>query len=336
MNDLISVIVPFYNTPRNSFMNCINSIIKQTYTNLEVLIINDGSDTQYNELLKEVELLDNRIVVDTLDNNCGLPYVRNYALKICRGIYSIFVDSDDLLNYNTIYNLYSQIVRNNADIVIGELTIISKYELADLNNNYNEDVYVYNIKEVAENVLTNKIGSTGCCKLAKTDFWNSINNGKPFKENMLHEDLASIMDIICCAHSIIYVKGHNYYYYKGNNSAIHSKLVSEKFCRDFLIALKNRNEHANTIFTDFDEIVSYSYLINIIVIYRFCNMMSDDDMKQKLFAELIELFNYNFKRGIKYSKKSLKKVVLIILFKVSPVLYIVLCKLKGFMLGIVY
>lgn len=116
MNDLVSIIVPVYNV-ENYIFKCLSSIINQSYKNLEILIVDDGSEDNSINIAKE--LIDGRCVILKKENG-GLSSARNYGLKRATGSYIMFVDSDDWLEKNAIELLLTNIKKNNADIVQGE------------------------------------------------------------------------------------------------------------------------------------------------------------------------------------------------------------------------
>ena len=105
MEKLVSIIIPAYNTEKY-IGNCIESVIKQTYHNLEVIIVNDGSEDNTLGIITKARLRDNRVVVINQENN-GPSAARNAGLKICRGDYVFFLDSDDWLIPNCIEKLIS-------------------------------------------------------------------------------------------------------------------------------------------------------------------------------------------------------------------------------------
>lgn len=115
MNELISIIIPIYNTEK--YLNkCINSIITQSYKNIEVLLINDGSTESKNINICENFLeLDDRIRFYSKDNG-GASETRNYGIKKARGKYIIFIDSDDWIEKDTI-KLLKENIENN-DLVL--------------------------------------------------------------------------------------------------------------------------------------------------------------------------------------------------------------------------
>ena len=92
---IVSIIVPIYNTEKY-LRKCVDSILKQTYENLEVILVNDGSPDNSLEICREYERLDSRVKVINKKNG-GLSSARNAGLEICTGKYITFVDSDDYL-----------------------------------------------------------------------------------------------------------------------------------------------------------------------------------------------------------------------------------------------
>ena len=114
MNDKISIVVPVYNM-ENYLERCIKSILNQTYTNLEVLLINDGSTDSSLELCYQLASIDDRIVVFDKVNG-GLSDARNFGVEKASGEYIGFIDSDDDIEPRMIEVLYEMIKEHNADV----------------------------------------------------------------------------------------------------------------------------------------------------------------------------------------------------------------------------
>lgn len=113
----ISIIVPVYNIEK--YLNeCIESIINQTYKNLEILLIDDGSKDNSGNICDQYAKIDSRIKVIHKENG-GLSNARNRGLEVATGEYLMFCDSDDLFTPNACELLYNEIESKNADYVIG-------------------------------------------------------------------------------------------------------------------------------------------------------------------------------------------------------------------------
>lgn len=111
----ISVIIPIYNVEQY-LSQCLDSIINQTYTNLEIILINDGSTDNSEKICNQYKLLDPRIIVIHKTNG-GLSDARNTGIKIATGDYISFVDADDFIDKNMYTILFQKINTTNADII---------------------------------------------------------------------------------------------------------------------------------------------------------------------------------------------------------------------------
>ena len=114
-NPLISVIVPVYKVEKY-LHNCINSILNQSYSNWELILVNDGSPDRCPQICDEFATQDKRIRVIHKENG-GVSSARNAALDICKGEYISFLDSDDFWHHNYLSNLLTLALVHSADIV---------------------------------------------------------------------------------------------------------------------------------------------------------------------------------------------------------------------------
>ena len=112
MNDLITILVPFYNVEKY-ITQCIESIINQTYKNLEIILIDDGSTDNSLKICKEFQKNDSRINVIKKKHE-GVSSSRNIGIKIAHGEYIMFIDSDDFVSKNFVKELYSAVLKNNT------------------------------------------------------------------------------------------------------------------------------------------------------------------------------------------------------------------------------
>lgn len=114
--DLVSVVVPIYNV-EPYLQECIDSIASQTFQNLQIVLVDDGSPDNCGVICDAAAEKDDRIVVLHCENG-GLSVARNRGMEVCRGKYILFVDSDDYLNRNAISVLYDTAEREALDIVL--------------------------------------------------------------------------------------------------------------------------------------------------------------------------------------------------------------------------
>lgn len=216
---LISVVVPIYNVEKY-LERCIDSIINQTYKNLEILLINDGSKDSSYEICKNVEKKDKRIKVYSKENG-GLSDARNYGLERAKGEYICFIDSDDYINPKMIEKLYEQIKEKNSDIAIVHYNIVNdgeenNQEITDLK----EDTYVYNSESAIRQLFYEDY---------YRDFaWNKLYKKSLFKNirypfGKLMEDLGTTYLLFDNSEKISYSKLPLYYYVQREGSILNKK-----------------------------------------------------------------------------------------------------------------
>lgn len=116
MNEIISVIIPVYNVEKY-IRKCLDSIIGQTYKNLEIILVDDGSKDNSGKICDEYSMRDNRIKVIHKENG-GLVSARKAAMKIASGKYIGYIDSDDYAELDMYEKMYTELKNNNADVII--------------------------------------------------------------------------------------------------------------------------------------------------------------------------------------------------------------------------
>lgn len=225
---IISIIVPIYNVEKY-LPQCLDSIINQTYKNLEIILIDDGSTDNSGKICDKYKLLDNRIIVIHKSNG-GLSDARNTGIKIATGDYISFVDSDDFIDKNMYTILFQKINTTNADIIwYNHYNYQSSNEISKSSIFVQEKQYLLpkdNYKFQYD--LLNKYHLIGYCwnKLYKKSIFDSI----LFPYNRKCEDLISLLNkannIICIPNTL--------YYYRNTPNSLSKDTVSYKFKLDFI------------------------------------------------------------------------------------------------------
>lgn len=212
MESLISVIVPVYNVEQY-LDRCINSIINQTYCNLEILLIDDGSPDSCPQKCDEWEKKDARIKTFHKKNG-GLSDARNYGLDRVMGDYIAFVDSDDYIEKTMYEIMIKDIKKTKSDLACcGRFYKSTKEERK---SRCQEKPIVLNDIEAIHELLNN-----GCVeeavwdKLYKKELWDHLR----FPLNEINEDIVVMPQIIRKSKRIVHV-GLPLYYYCYNNSSI--------------------------------------------------------------------------------------------------------------------
>ena len=208
----VSIIVPVYNVEKY-LERCLDSLINQTLTNIEIVCINDGSTDNSGKILDDYAAKDNRIKV-IHQNNAGQAVARNNGLKIANGNYINFVDSDDWVDLDFIEKLYNAAERNNADI--SSASIIRKRQ--------NSKKYrVHYTEEKCFETLVDKITVCNipkCCYIVSKLYKHEIIKDSFFKEGVYFEDVLWLPEVLKKAGKIVTVPEINYYYWVNPKSTV--------------------------------------------------------------------------------------------------------------------
>ena len=239
MTEKITVIVPVYNV-ENYLNKCLDSIITQTYKNIEIIVVNDGSTDASGEICKEFAEIDHRIIYIEQEN-AGLSAVRNTGLEIMSGDYVTFVDSDDWIEQDYLETLYKKIVEYQADIAVGNYYSFNESEgmfyFHILGDSYYEKVYdnvsifenLYDSQEIKSFALISAWG-----KLYKAGLFEQLR----FDIGKLGEDGYLNQKIYLLAEKIVYIHKGIYSYRIRNNSL--SRTWTEKWMHALVDAMSER------------------------------------------------------------------------------------------------
>jgi glycosyltransferase involved in cell wall biosynthesis len=126
-NPLISIIIPIYNTEK-WIPDCIESVLAQTYTNFEIICVNDASPDGSLELLNNYAMHDNRIIVISHPTNKSTGAAYNTGIKHAKGEYIKVLDSDDYLSIDCLQNLVNAALKYKSDVIVGGVSIVTKHK----------------------------------------------------------------------------------------------------------------------------------------------------------------------------------------------------------------
>lgn len=223
MQDLISIIVPIYNVEKY-LDKCLQSITNQTYKNLQIILINDGSTDTSLRICENFALNDERICIVNQESK-GVSEARNTGIREAKGAYITFIDSDDVVESTYIQYLYD-IIKENNDISVCKMKEIYGDGDDDINNDGEESVIKQlNSKEAIEIMLYQReFDNSLWGKMYKKELFSDV----VFPKGKLYEDMAVIYDIFLKTDKIIFGSKINYYYRVRQNSIMTTEFSSEK------------------------------------------------------------------------------------------------------------
>lgn len=294
--DLVTVIVPIYNVEKY-LERCLDSIINQTYNNLEILLINDGSPDRSDIIMERYANNDKRIRC-IYKKNGGQGTARNIGIYEAKGDYICFVDSDDDVSLEYVEKLYNSIKENESDISWCNINIIDNNNCKRKISQNEDDIWAFDLP-------------SPCNKLFKKSLF--INNNIFFPGGIKYEDLGTIPFIFYYSKSISWVNEELYNYYSIDNSTTRKfdrrLLDIKKILQIFLVFLENnniKNDHW------FYEIVEYIFLYNMTSFVINMSVCKDFNLKDiKSFVSWIEdkfknIYENNIaKRRMNFMRKGL-------------------------------
>jgi glycosyltransferase involved in cell wall biosynthesis len=212
MSSLISIIVPVYKT-EPYLRKCLNSIINQTYKNLEIILVDDGSPDDCGEICDEYAALNARVKVIHQENR-GLSAARNAGLKIATGEYIGFTDSDDWIANDMFETLYRGALEHRADITICGYYLVKGNKYREVRE---EHTVLYGREDALHHLLLDKtITNHAWNKLYKRDLFKGVS----YPEGRTFEDVATTYKLFEKADKVVFLDSSKYYYLQRDDSVV--------------------------------------------------------------------------------------------------------------------
>ncbi len=219
--DLVSVVMPVYNV--SSYLKeSVRSVLQQDYTNLEVILVNDGSTDDSGALCDELALADKRIKV-THQPNRGPGGARNAGIELAKGEYIAFLDSDDLMAENYISILLTLLLKNNADIACSGYTLFCEDNILKKKYEFSEPVCLDGISALRRMFSCDGVDSQVAGKLYKAFLWKELR----FPEKHLFEDVPLTYRQFLMSGNIVISGKALYKYRMRSGSTTHSALTAK-------------------------------------------------------------------------------------------------------------
>lgn len=219
---MISVIIPVYNCEK-WIGRCLDSIICQSYSDLEIIVIDDGSDDGSYPIIKEYSQKDGRIKIHS-NSNHGVGFTRNYGISLANGEYIAFVDSDDYVESDYFEKLIQPMSNTEIDLVISGYKIILDKDgkMHEKSVSLNYDV-ANNLKGILSDEILEMIEyiNSPCLKLYRLSIINEFHIQFP-DDMKTGEDLAFNLEYYEHVRKYKYIKYEGYCYYQNDASVTHS------------------------------------------------------------------------------------------------------------------
>ncbi len=304
----VSVIVPVYNTEKY-LEKCLDSIVNQTYKDIEIIVINDGStDNSFKIINKYVDKYPN-IVYKEITNH-GQGYARNLGIKLSSGDYIMFLDSDDYVNVDIISKMINKI--GTCDVVVCDIYKVIGNELVNFKNYYN--YFKDNI-----NLMLSHPGPVA--KLYKKEVIKNVS----FLENVYYEDLSFTPVISLNVNKVCYINEYLYYYVIHANSTMLKKEFNEKINSIFKVM-----DYLKDKLKSYPEELEYLHIEHLL--YSATLRYLDYDNTQKYLKKINDIMiKYpNWRKNKYYKMKSYKfKLVCYLAYKKRYKILKLLKKVSG-------
>ena len=304
---MISVIINVYNGEK-FIKKCLDSIVNQTYKDLEIIIVNDGSTDNTLKMCESYK--DKRIRIISTEKK-GLALSRNVGIDNANGEYLYFVDVDDFIELDTLEYLYNICKKYNTEIATSRALEIDNYNT--IVKNYRPKVKVISNKEMLEKILLwDNRAEAVWNKLIKKDLFENLR----FEDRLIN-DIAFTYKLVLKANTIAYSNQIKYYHFKHENSISKQKIEDFDRSIDLYKISFERYEYIRKVFPNFTVnkigvfyIISRLYLRKNEKIIEYLNNQNAVSLANKMFT--LKLFK---------CKLGFREKIKLVLFRINPNLY---------------
>ena len=276
MSKLVSIIVPVYKVEQY-LKRCMDSILNQTYKNIEVIMVNDGSPDNCPALCDEYEKIDSRVRVIHKENG-GLSSARNVALDTLNGDYVFFVDSDDWLALDTL-EVLNEYLEKDYDMISFQRTYLTEEKVVEKGEKNPKDM---DVSQYIDASFLGRYDFFVTTKIFKTEVFNNVR----FLEGRNYEDLEIMHRLFLNMKKVVGLDYFLYYYWKGNEGAITNTITMKNIKDHYLSAneiyraskkyLEDRGKDASNIVAWYKVEMSQLYI----------DYLKSTDKDAELFAKI--------------------------------------------------
>lgn len=212
---MVSIIIPVYNV-QDYLARCVDSVLTQTYTDLEIILVDDGSIDISGDICDEYALHNARVRVIHKENG-GLSDARNAGLDVARGNYVAFIDADDYVHPSFVELLLKTINETGAQIAVSTWQELKDGDKPRKVKTKRPRCTILTQEEAISSVFyQKKLNHSSCSRIFETQLFNNLR----FPEGMLYEDLAIIYPLLCKVEKVALINTPMYYYMHRQGSII--------------------------------------------------------------------------------------------------------------------
>lgn len=309
---LISIIVPVYKVEKY-LDRCVRSLVNQTYKNLEIILVDDGSPDNCPKMCDEWAKKDSRIKVIHKENG-GLSDARNKGFEQSLGEYILFVDSDDYIDEKMVEIMYNRIIEDKTDMCICDFSTFEDGQ--NPNKNFTMEPKVISAEKTLKSLIYDKSNVyfvVAWNKLFRRELLEKVK----FPKGRIHEDEFTCHRFIGECKTISCIYNPLYFYYMREGSITKSKFTEKKL--DVIMAMDDRVEYISQNKPELLEDTKVLALKTIMALYCKAKMLKAD-------KDLIKAIR---KEYIKHYRKTSKKIWRTILGRFFPNVYYMLFKIKN-------
>lgn len=312
MSELISVIVPIYNVEKY-LRRCVESVRNQSYTNLEIILVDDESPDNCPMICEEYRELDQRIIV-IHQKNAGLSGARNAGIEIAKGEYLVFVDSDDFLAQDFVQVLYQAAKETNSDIAMCKYEYVKGDGLTQANKP--GENYEYSGIQMIENMYSpdGAFFIVAWNKLYRRTLFEAIR----YPQGRIHEDEATTHKLYYEAKQAVFVERFLYGYFVDGESITRKKFNRNRL--DWAWSVEQRLD-----FLEEKGLIGIlpraiqAYADGVIDLYFQCKEQLPNSQKEQ--KQLKRKIKSATRRVKKYGKLPVKTRIGYTLFLIAPSIY---------------
>lgn len=285
----VSAIVPVYNVELY-LEKCLDSLVNQTLKDIEIIIVNDGSPDNSEEIINNYTKKYQNVYGYKKENG-GLSDARNFGIEHANGEYIAFVDSDDYIDITMLEKMYLKAKKEKLDIVVCDtIEVYGDREILKKSNLH------YSLSNIKNYIISPPMA---CCRIYKRNLFKNLS----FEKGIFYEDLNLTPSLVKYTNKIGFIEEGLYYYVQRNNSIMKQNKFSDKLLDIFKVLDNNKT----SLYNKYKEEVEYLYITHLLrsASLRFVDFDNSKELLNKI-VNIIKKEFPNYKDNCYYKKSSMK------------------------------